>query len=45
MVAPVPFMVLTRRLLAETKGSPYHAESKQFMSVDTYGTPENYSVD
>lgn len=27
------------------KGSPYHAESRQFMRVDTYGTPENCSVD
>lgn len=38
-------MVLTRRLWGETKGSPYHADSKQFKRVDTYGTPENCSVD
>ena len=45
MATPVSFMVLTRRLLAETKGSPYHPDNKQFMSIDTYGTPENCSVD
>lgn len=45
MTAPVPLMVYTKRLLDEMKGSPYQADSKQFMRVDTYGTPENSSVD